>query len=79
MTTQTMPGQWRRNPKPDLSVVKLTDAAGDAAHNGRVRLVAIVTVDPLLQVEYHCAGDLDDVKRNLLIAGLTRLVQQLSE
>lgn len=74
-----MPGQWRRNPTPDPSVLKLVNDGSEAAHNGQVRLMGVVTVDPLLHVEYHCAGDLDDVKRNLLIAGLTRLIQQLSE
>jgi len=74
-----MPEKWRRNPAPDPSVTKLADAASEAARAGQVRLMGVVTIDPLLKVEFHCAGDLDEVKRNLLIAGLTRLIQQVSE
>lgn len=76
---QSMPSPWRRNPKPDARVVKLTNTADQAAQDGKIRLIAVVTVNPMLEVEFTCAGDLDDVKRNLLIAGLTRLIQQVSE
>jgi hypothetical protein len=76
---QSMPGPWRRNPKPDVAVTSLTDRAREAAHAGQVRLIGVVTINPMLEVEFTYAGELDDVKKNLLIAGLTRLIQQVSE
>lgn len=75
----SMPMQWRKGPKPDDSVMALTTAVDAAAHNGQVRVVAIVTVNPMLDVEYTCAGELDEVRKNLLIGGLNRLIRKLSE
>lgn len=74
-----MPMQWRRGPKPDPSVVALTGAVDKAAQDGHVQVVGIVTVNPMLDVEFVCAGELNEVRKNLLISGLTRLVQKLSE
>jgi hypothetical protein len=75
----SMPTQWRNNPKPDESVVALTGAVDEAANAGQVRSVGIVTVNPNLEVEFVSAGELDEVRKNLLISGLTRLIRKLSE
>lgn len=77
--SQTMPGPWRRNPKPDIEVVKLAASLKSAADGGLARAIAVVSVDPLLQLDCDCAGDLDEVKKNMLIAGLSRLIQKLSK
>lgn len=73
------PVQWRRSPKPDERVVKLTHAADEAAQRGEVRLAGVVLITPTLEVECEVAGDLDPVKRDLLIGGLVRLIRKISE
>lgn len=73
------PVQWRRPPKPDERVVKLTKAVDDAAQRGEVRLTGVVLINPMLEVECEIAGDLDPVKKDLLIGGLTRLIRKISE
>lgn len=74
------PVQWRRNgPKPDEAVVKLTVAAADAARRGEVRVTGVVLINPNLDVEFEVAGDLDPVKKTLLIGGLVRLINKISE
>jgi hypothetical protein len=75
----SMPTQWRNNPKPDESVIALTGAVDEASNKGQVRSVAIVTVNPNLEVEFVSAGELDEVRKNLLIAGLNRLIRKLSD
>lgn len=73
-----MPMQWRKGPRPDESVVAVADAVSAAAHKGEIRVLGIVTVNPNLEAEYVHAGELDEVRKNLLIAGLTRLINKLS-
>lgn len=73
-----MPMQWKRNPKPDPAVVKLTQAVAEASSDGQLRVVAIVTINPNLEVEFDCAGQIDDVRKTLLIGGLTRLIQKIN-
>jgi hypothetical protein len=74
---QTMPMQWRKGPRPDESVVALAKQLPVAAEAGQIRCMAVVTVSPTLEVEFVHAGELDDVRRNLLISGLTRLIRKL--
>lgn len=76
---QSMPGPWRRNPKPDAAVTKLADTVHEAAGSGQIRLMAVVTINPMLEAEVELAGDLDNVKRDLLIGALTRLILKISE
>lgn len=73
-----MPMQWRRNPKPDPEVEKLAKAVSNAASQGQVRVMAVVTINPMLEVEFDCAGELDEVRKTILIGGLTRLIQKIS-
>lgn len=79
MPPVNMPMQWRKGPRPDESVVALTQAVGDAANRGEVRVIGIVTINPMLEVEFTCAGELDEVRKTLLLGGLTRLIKKISE
>jgi hypothetical protein len=79
MDMAAMPMQWRRNLKPDESVVALTQAVDEAAGRGQVRCLAIVTINPMLEVEFVCAGELDEVRKTLLVGGLARLIRKISE
>lgn len=74
-----MPVQWKRNPKPDPSVVAFTNAISEAAEKGQVRCMCAVTVNPMLEVEFAFVGELDEVRKTLLIGGLTRLIRKISE
>jgi hypothetical protein len=74
-----MPMQWRKNPRPVVAVAELADTLQEAAHKGQVRAIAVVTINPMLEIEFDCAGDLDDVRKTLLIGGLTRLIKKISE
>lgn len=74
-----MPMQWRKGPRPDQSVVALTEAVSTAASRGDVRIIGIVTINPMLEVEFTCAGELDEVRKTLLIGGLTRLITKINE
>lgn len=73
------PMQWRRNPKPDVAVLKLSKQVIEAAELGQIRAVAVVTVNPMLEVEFDCAGELDEVRKNLLVGALQRLILKISK
>lgn len=66
-----LPAPWKRGPRPDPSVIELLDNLQLAARKGLIRGVAVVTVNPLLEVETAHAGEMDNVKKHLLIGGLT--------
>jgi hypothetical protein len=74
---QSMPGPWRRSPKPDAKVVKAADDAYAAAQEGHTRLLVIVSVNPMLKVEATIAGDLNEVRKDLLIGALQRLILRI--
>lgn len=70
--------QWRRDLKPDPKVMELLDTLVAAAKKGHLRAVAVVTINPHLHVEPAWAGDIDPVRKNLLIGGLTKAAAKLS-
>jgi arginase family enzyme len=74
----TLPAQWKKGPRPDPSVVELLDALQEAARKGLIRAVAVVTVNPLLEVETTHAGDMDNVKSNLLCGGLVSAAHKIT-
>jgi hypothetical protein len=74
-----MPMRWRRELKADPAVASLSEALQEASSRGHVRVLAVVTINPMLDVEFDCAGELDDVRKTLLIGGLTRLIRKISE
>lgn len=71
------PEQWKKGPRPDPSVLELLEALQLAARKGQVRAIAVVTINPLLEVEDHHAGGTDNVKKHLLLGGLSAAAQKL--
>lgn len=67
---QPVPTQWKKGPRPDPTVIDLLEKLIVVARKGQIRAIGVVTVDPLLQTEPHCAGDMDNVKKHLLAGGL---------
>jgi len=74
----SIPMRWRRTPTPDPSVVAVTSAVHEGAELGQIRCLCIVTINPNLDVEFTHAGELDEIRKTLLIGGLTRLINKLS-
>lgn len=72
-----MPARWRKGPRPDPDVIQLVDKLAEAAREGRVRALVVVTVNPLLEVESAEAGDLENVKKHLLMGGLSAAKHRL--
>lgn len=66
----SLPSQWKRGPRPDPTVIEFIDQLALAARQGKIRAISVVTVDPLLKTESFQAGELDDVRRTLLLGGL---------
>jgi hypothetical protein len=77
--SHAMPIQWRKGPGPDASVVAFTGTLAQAAQDGQVHFIAVVTGNRNLEIEYVHAGELDETRKNLLIGGLNRLIRKLSE
>lgn len=72
-----MPVKWRRSPKPDVAVVKAADDASAAAHDGYTRLLVVVAMNPMLKVEAKVAGELNEVRKDVLIGALQRLILKI--
>jgi hypothetical protein len=75
----TLPAQWKKGPRPDPSVVELLDSLQEAARKGLIRAVAVVAVNPLLEVETTHAGDMDNVKSHLLCGGLVEAAHKITK
>lgn len=73
-----LPDRWKKGPRPDPSVIELLDQLKAAAIDGRIRGLVVVTVNPLLETEEAHAGDLDNVKKHLLMGGLVAAAHKLS-
>jgi hypothetical protein len=73
----TAQARWRKHPKPDADVVDLLERVLVSARKGYVKSVAIVAVNPIHQVETGAAGDLSEVRTNVLLGGLTRAANEL--
>jgi hypothetical protein len=67
----TLPSQWKRGPRPDPTVIEMFEQLAAAARRGQIRTALVITVDPLLKTEDFQAGDMDDVRRTLLLGGLS--------
>jgi len=72
-----MPAQFRKALRPNSEVVEKTKAMLRGAEDGRIRTFAIVTVNPLNKAEITCAGDLSDMRKSVLLAGLLKLAIQI--
>lgn len=69
--------KFRTHPLPDGDVIDLLERVLKSARNGYVKSVAIVAVNPVHQVETGAAGDLTEVRTNVLLGGLTRAANEL--
>lgn len=69
--------RWKKHPAPDADVVDLLERVLASAKRGFVKSVAIVAVNPIHQVETGAAGDLSEVRTNVLLGGLTRAANEL--
>lgn len=65
-----LPDRWAKGLRPDPAVLDLIELLRVSAASGQLRTLAVVTVDPLLNVETAKAGDCDLVRKRLLAAGL---------
>lgn len=72
-----IPEKWNRGYRPDPKVIELAEGMRKAIDSGRVRAIAAVVITPMLDVEMQTAGDIDDVRKRLLAAGLIELSQKL--
>jgi hypothetical protein len=71
------PARFRSSPRPEAGVIDMLERVLASARKGYVRSVAIVAVNPVHQVETACAGDLSEVRINVLLGGLTRAANEL--
>jgi hypothetical protein len=77
MLKMDSPAQWKKGPRPDPSVIEFLAQLQEAARKGHIRSIAVITVNPLLEVENAHAGELDNVKRHLLLGGLIALSRNI--
>jgi hypothetical protein len=70
-------GRFRRHPRPDVEVVEILERALDSARKGYVQTVTLVVVNALHHVETATAGDLSDVRANVLLGGLSRAAAEV--
>lgn len=68
---------FRATPRPDYEVIDLLERVLYSAREGRVRSISLVVVDPIHQAETASAGDLSQLRINVLIGGLSRAAQDL--
>lgn len=71
-----LPAQWK-GPRPDPAVIDLLDKLQEAARLGHIRSIAVVALNPLLEVETAHAGGLDNVKKHLLLGGMVVLSAEI--
>lgn len=69
--------RFRRNPRPDADVIEALEKALRASRLGHVRAVAIITVNPLHEIDTLEAGNIEAPFRDALIAGLARAAHRL--
>lgn len=79
MTAVAMPEQWSRGPRPDPEVLSLLASLKEAAERGEIRSLAVVTLDPLLQVSSSFAGAVEQtgVRKRVLASGLIEVAHSL--
>lgn len=69
--------KFRTHPRPDGEVIDLLERALASAKKGYVKTALIVLADPLHHVETAAAGDLSEVRTNVMLGGLTRAANEL--
>lgn len=68
--------EWRA-PAPNIEVIDALHRAYVAALRGDVRVVVMVTVNPLQQKETAISGDLSSVNRDVLVGGLSATIYEI--
>ena len=69
--------KFRTHPVPDGEVIDLLERARASARKGYVKTALVVLADPLHHVETCAAGDLSEVRTNVMLGGLTRAANEL--
>ena len=69
--------KFRTHPRPDGEVIDLLERALASARKGYVKTCLVVLADPLHHVETAAAGDLSEVRTNVMLGGLTRAANEL--
>jgi hypothetical protein len=69
--------KFRTHPRPDGDVIDLLERALLSAKRGYVKTCLVVLADPLHHVETAAAGDLSEVRTNIMLGGLTRAANEL--
>lgn len=72
-----MERHFQTNPRPDPDVVQALEIVLAAARLGRIRSIALVTVNPVYDVESHAVGELKGTFRHGLISGLSSAAHKL--
>lgn len=72
-----MPAKWTRGYRPDPAVLKLIEELRLGVEAGQIRALGVVIITPLLDVQGQTAGDIDEVRRRLLAAGLFQEAHRL--
>jgi hypothetical protein len=68
--------KWAHDPPPNPEVIKMFEVALAAARRGHIQAATVVLVNPVHDVEHHCAG-VRGVLRHSLIGGLSAAAQFL--
>lgn len=76
---QPTPHRWKRRPRPDPEVLALIEQLREAASIGSVRTLVVVTMNPLLEIESAHAGEVDRVRKLLLMGGLLEASMKVNE
>lgn len=74
-----MPARWMKGLKPDPSVLEFVKQLEAAAKRGQIRAITAVIITPTLTVEDSTAGDLDNVRQHLLVGGLFKAANKLTD
>lgn len=69
--------KFRSHPVPDNEVIDLLERALASARKGYVKSCLVVLADPLHHVETAAAGDLSEVRTNVMLGGLSRAANEL--
>jgi hypothetical protein len=74
-----MPEKWTRGYRPDPAIVELIEELMAAALRGEIRSIAVVTINPMLELDRTVAGTEDEtgVRKRLLAAGLIEVSNTL--
>lgn len=70
-------GRFRRHPRPQAGVVEVLERALDSARKGHVQNIILVAADALHHTETAIAGELSEVRADVLLSALARAMAEL--